>query len=278
MWQCPLCHEPLDTSHSPWHCKNRHSFDRARSGYVNLLPVQNKKSKHPGDDRTMLEARRDFHAHKGYAPLKQAMVELLQPYLKDRTDCIIYDAGCGEGSYLNYCVTALNETGVACRGAGSDIAKLAVEMAAKAFKHCQFVVASSHQLPVISHSLDVCMQVFAPGKTQEYARVLKSDGLLITVDPGPAHLWEIKQAIYAQPRQHEQPTQTREGFSLVAQQPVTYNLNFVDDAQQQALLKMTPFYWRLEPGKLATLCEQLTAVTVDFVIQLWQVETPVHEQ
>lgn len=35
---CPVCGETLVREERVWHCKNRHSFDVARSGYVNLLP------------------------------------------------------------------------------------------------------------------------------------------------------------------------------------------------------------------------------------------------
>ena len=45
---CPLCGNPLTRQERAWVCKNRHSFDIARQGYVNLLPVQQKRSLQPG--------------------------------------------------------------------------------------------------------------------------------------------------------------------------------------------------------------------------------------
>ena len=77
MWRCPLCQQPLQQSMRTWRCDNRHAFDEAKSGYLNLLPVQNKKSKQPGDDKTMVNARRQFHDAKGYEPLMAALVSRL---------------------------------------------------------------------------------------------------------------------------------------------------------------------------------------------------------
>jgi 23S rRNA (guanine745-N1)-methyltransferase len=46
---CPLCHSPLAFTARSWCCENRHQFDQAKEGYVNLLPVQHKRSREPGD-------------------------------------------------------------------------------------------------------------------------------------------------------------------------------------------------------------------------------------
>ena len=81
MWQCPLCQRALDTQSKTWRCAGNHSFDCAKSGYVNLLPVQNKRSLHPGDDKPMLLARRDFHQAQGYGPLMAHLSDLLAAQL-----------------------------------------------------------------------------------------------------------------------------------------------------------------------------------------------------
>ena len=43
---------------------NKHQFDKAKEGYVNLLPVQHKKSKNPGDDAQMVQALHLSQQHK----------------------------------------------------------------------------------------------------------------------------------------------------------------------------------------------------------------------
>ncbi|MBQ4830026.1 methyltransferase domain-containing protein [Alteromonas sp. MMG017] len=280
MWQCPLCRSPIDMSASVIQCSNNHSFDKAKAGYVNLLPVQFKNSKSPGDDKSMVRARREFHDLNGYGPLKQRMADIVAQYYTDtrssdnadinaKPELAIYDAGCGEGSYLNALVTGLEAIGIHTSGSGSDIAKIAVELAAKAYKSQQFVVASSFDLPIGSNTQDVVIQVFAPGSSEEYARVLKAGGLLLTVDPAPMHLFELKSLVYDNPAKHAVDKETRVGFEQSMDETVNYPLHFDNDEQKIALIKMTPYYWRLPPDRLAEIVEKLNQVTVDFRVQAW---------
>ena len=284
MWQCPLCRSPIDMSASVIQCSSNHSFDKAKAGYVNLLPVQFKNSKSPGDDKSMVRARREFHDLNGYGPLKQRMTDIVAQYYTDtynnenvdinadintKPELAIYDTGCGEGSYLNALVTGLEAKGIQTTGSGSDIAKIAVELAAKAYKSQQFVVASSFDLPIESNTQDVVIQVFAPGSSEEYARVLKAGGLLLTVDPAPMHLFELKSLVYDNPAKHAVDKEARVGFEQSMDETVNYPLHFDNDEQKIALIKMTPYYWRLPPDRLADIVEKLNQVTVDFRVQAW---------
>lgn len=242
----------------------------AKAGYVNLFPVQFKNSKSPGDDKAMVRARREFHSKHGYLPLKQRMVTLLADNAPVSEGLRVYDAGCGEGSYLYHIVKGLNEKSIETSGAGSDIAKIAVELAAKAYKGLQFVVASSFALPLQDASQDVVIQVFAPGDSEEYGRVLQTGGLLITVDPAPRHLFELKTLIYDQPQQHNVGAEQREGFSLLVDEAFSYALTFDSREQVTDLVKMTPYYWKLPEGKIDSIISSLKKVTVDFQIRLYK--------
>ncbi|STT79937.1 ribosomal RNA large subunit methyltransferase A [Klebsiella pneumoniae] len=53
-YSCPLCHAPLSRSDNHYSCPQRHQFDLAKEGYVNLLPVQFKRSRDPGDSAEMI--------------------------------------------------------------------------------------------------------------------------------------------------------------------------------------------------------------------------------
>ena len=57
---CPICGEQLHIRDKSCLCPNRHSFDIARQGYVNLLTVQQKHSLNPGDTREQVLSRRTF--------------------------------------------------------------------------------------------------------------------------------------------------------------------------------------------------------------------------
>ena len=54
---CPICAAPLRQTDKTFRCDANHSFDMARQGYVNLLPVQNKRSLNPGDTREQVLSR-----------------------------------------------------------------------------------------------------------------------------------------------------------------------------------------------------------------------------
>lgn len=58
-WCCPLCGAPL-AGDNALKCPSGHSFDRGKEGYWHLLPVQNTRTKAPGDSREMVAARRAF--------------------------------------------------------------------------------------------------------------------------------------------------------------------------------------------------------------------------
>jgi len=78
-------------------CENGHSFDYAKEGYVHLLPVQLKKSLHPGDDKKMVMARRAFLAEGYYDFMRKALLEEISKH----THQSLLDLGCGEGFYTN---------------------------------------------------------------------------------------------------------------------------------------------------------------------------------
>ena len=285
MWHCPLCKSSISLNSTPIRCNNNHSFDIAKSGYVNLLPVQFKKSKLPGDDKDMVKARREFHQLNAYKPLKDKMHLLVEHFLTKtgtannvagnatKQTVSVYDAGCGEGSYLDAMIQGLSRNGFSVKGAGSDIAKIAVDLAAKAFRYAQFVVASSFELALQNETQNVVMQVFAPGSNEEYVRVLKEQGILITVDPAPNHLFELKQQVYDNARHHQISDAPREGFTRIHNECFSFPIKFADADHALALIKMTPFYWKLPQGKIDTIVASLDSVTADFHIQLWKKDT-----
>ena len=60
MLLCPVrdCHMALVREERRLLCARGHSFDVARSGYINLLQPQERRSKQPGDTAAALLGRR----------------------------------------------------------------------------------------------------------------------------------------------------------------------------------------------------------------------------
>ncbi len=80
-YQCPLCQHPLTHRSGSYSCENHHQFDLAKEGYINLLPVQFKRSKEPGDSKEMMQARRAFLDNHHYRPMRDQVIAAFEQYL-----------------------------------------------------------------------------------------------------------------------------------------------------------------------------------------------------
>lgn len=97
LFTCPICAAPLERGERAYACPNGHAYDRAREGYVHLLPANKKHSKAPGDDKGMAEARRRFLSGGYYGHLLAALCALGAEYAPPGE--AVLDSGCGEGYY-----------------------------------------------------------------------------------------------------------------------------------------------------------------------------------
>ena len=162
-WCCPLCGAPL-AGDNALKCPSGHSFDRAKEGYWHLLPVQNTRTKAPGDSREMVAARRAFLSAGYYGIFGQALGELCLEYGQPKAGkpLRLLDAGCGEGWYDRCIAKQFEEAGRPLELAGFDIAKPAVRLAAKALPSARYAVASSFHQPVRTGWADVLLNCFSP--------------------------------------------------------------------------------------------------------------------
>jgi 23S rRNA (guanine745-N1)-methyltransferase len=242
---CPLCRSPLQTDPQIWRCAQGHSFDVAREGYVNLLPVQHKHSREPGDNADMVLARRAFLQAGYYQPLRQAAAALLAP-LQAR---VLLDIGCGEGYYSGAFRAAVPTV------IGLDIAKPAVRLAAKRFRDISWLVGSAALLPLADDALDVVSSLFSPLPVGEMQRVLNARGHVLVVTPAAEHLWSIRERLFDQVRAHE-PDKFLAAFDaqfeLVQRQQLRFPLQLSQPSLRQLLL-MTPYAWKAKPDKRAAL-------------------------
>ena len=119
-FSCPLCHASLTRSDKSYACPQGHQFDMAKEGYVNLLPVQHKRSRDPGDSAEMMQARRAFLDAGHYLPLRETVAQMLGDLLPDSASAML-DIGCGEGYYTARFADVVREKG------GRDIRSRRVE-------------------------------------------------------------------------------------------------------------------------------------------------------
>jgi len=262
-YRCPLCQQTLTLVGPSYCCPSNHNFDLAKQGYVNLLPVQFKHSKAPGDNKAMVQARRAFLDQGFYQPLLDKMLTLYNEYA-DIT-AAVFDAGCGEGFYTQQHKKQENSI------YGVDISKETIKIAAKRYPECHFSVATLSDLPFNNEHFSWLYSVYAPILETEFTRVLKKDGYLLTVTPAENHLFELKTLIYRQANQHDANKKAIKALTLVTEQRLSYLMPLDNNEDRLNLLAMTPFAFKATPEliKKLTTPEKFTC-QADFILRLYK--------
>lgn len=262
---CPLDGAPLTSAGGAWRCPAGHSFDVAAQGHTHLLPVQQKRSRDPGDSKEMVAARRRFLETGVYAPIAAAVSRAVLDSSAADGPLACLDAGCGEGYYLRRLAIAAEAAGRGLAVLGLDISKWAVLAAAKQERRMGWVVGSNANLPVLSATLDRVLCLFGFPVYPEFSRVLRPGGLLIQVDAGPDHLRELREVIYPVLKP-ERPLDLNPppGFALAGQDSVRYSTGLEGAALIADLLLMTPHLFRATAeGRARAAALSALQVTVD---------------
>lgn len=239
---CPLCRTALEQEERSFKCLNGHNFDKAKSGYINLLMSQETKKKRHGDDKLMVLARKEFLESGYYNVLLEKLKEVISKYVKNQD--VILDAGCGEGWYTDSLLKHLTKQALHVNMIGIDISKCAVDFAAKRNKAIQLAVASIADLPVADDSCDMIISIFAPFLREECERALKEQGLLIKVIPLEKHLWSLKKAVYDIPYENVIENLEIEGFDLIEKHEIKEMIHLSNNHDIISLFAMTPYYYK----------------------------------
>jgi 23S rRNA (guanine745-N1)-methyltransferase len=263
-----VCGEALALGIRAASCPKGHAFDRARSGYLNLLLA--KQSAEPGDSVAMLQSRRAFLQAGFYDRLSAATNDAVVHLLGDRAGAQVADLGCGEGFY----VTRLKKSLAAPVVYGVDISRPGIRMAAAYDRDIHWIVASLHRTPFLPRSLDVALCMFAPIDPADVRRVVHDDGALVTVTPGPDHLDGLRAILYRDVKPHPSTPALMSGdtrFESPEPSRVRYPVVVDSSAQIINLLAMTPYYWNISLETRARV-EALTRleVTVDAYINVYR--------
>jgi 23S rRNA (guanine745-N1)-methyltransferase len=186
MLLCPVrdCHLALSRAERRLLCARGHSFDVARSGYINLLQPQERRSKRPGDTVAAVAARRRLHDRGVTKPLLDGIAEMLAARPSD----VALDAGCGDGFYL---ATLARQIGFEAHGV--DISTTAIDAAARRYPEYEWIVANADRfLPYADGSFSIVLSITARMNASEFRRVLRDDGRLLVALPAPDDLIELR--------------------------------------------------------------------------------------
>jgi 23S rRNA (guanine745-N1)-methyltransferase len=184
----------------------------------------------------------------------------------------IADLGCGEGFFTARVNAALASATVY----GVDISRPGIKMAAGT-KGLHWIVASLHRSPFMPGSLTAALSVFAPIDAVDVRRVLKPDGALITVTPGPDHLDALRAILYSSSspaKPHPATPALMLGdtlFTHASSTRVRYPIAVESQAQIMNLLAMTPYYWHAGPAAITAIAQlPRLDLTVDAYVNVFR--------
>ncbi len=261
---CPVCKGELEKRDKSLFCPNGHCYDISKYGYVNLLMSNRSSAKRHGDDRLMVEARRDFLDGGYYSPIRDALLELALPLLKNGSRLL--DSGCGEGWYTAAVYEGAKARNIDIAVACSDISKDALRYAVKRLSNAECAVSSSAHLPVQDGGCDMLLNFFSPLETAEFHRVLDENGILIRAVVLPKHLWGLKAVVYDEPYENGEPETELEGFELRERMDVRTRIK-VEGEDIKRLFSMTPYYYKTSAADHAKL-EKLESVETELEVCL----------
>jgi 23S rRNA (guanine745-N1)-methyltransferase len=172
-------------------CSAGHSFDIARSGYVNLLQPQDRRSPSAGDAKPAVHARAALEQAGVGRALTNGIIEKVAAL---PANAVVADLGFGSGALL----------GTLCRdraitGIGIDLSAAAADLAARSFPALTWVVANAdRRLPLLDDSVDLMLSIHGRRNPAECARVLTAHGRLLVALPAPDDLIELRTLVQGQ--------------------------------------------------------------------------------
>ena len=257
---CPICQENLTLLETSFKCCNRHSFDLAKFGYVNLAPQIKQSANY---DKENFQNRQQILEAGFYQAILDAVSDLLA---SSKTTKIILDIGCGEGFYSR----KLQESHPDKTFYAFDISKDSVQIAAKSEPNwaVNWFVGDLARLPIKDASMDILLDIFSPANYGEFRRVLSKDGILIKVIPTKNHLKEIRQKVQNQLTNKDYSNQDildhfETSFEILEQREVTATYP-INEIQKEALIGMTPLLFHIKQEEIDW--SDLTEITISATI------------
>ena len=254
---CPICQENLTLVESSLKCNNRHSFDLAKFGYVNLAPQIKQSANY---DKENFQNRQQILESGFYQAILEDISDLLAANPSAKT---VLDIGCGEGFYSR----KLQESHSEKTFYAFDISKDSVQIAAKSEPNwaVNWFVGDLARLPIKDASMDILLDIFSPANYGEFRRVLSKDGILIKVIPTENHLKEIRQKVQNQLTKKDYSNQDikehfQEHFTILSNKTASLTKTITAE-QLQALLSMTPLLFHIDQTKIDW--SQLTEITIE---------------
>jgi 23S rRNA (guanine745-N1)-methyltransferase len=274
MFMCPLCGAGMNMNESnSLICSNRHCFDLSKHGYIHLLSRTAKPTKY---GKAVFEARQAMCRSGFFDEVIEQVRDIVRRETGDTRSAPvrILDVGCGEGSHLAGLVTNLGMTAEReVVGVGMDLSKDGIHLAAREYPGLIWCVADLAQSPFADKQFDVILNILSPSNYAEFTRMLRDDGILIKVVPGPGYLRELRALFYGQTdRQTYSNDHVVSHFRSHFHPVETLHIRCVKRLDQTSLthlIHMTPLSWGTTEENLEkALHAGVSHVTVDVAVMV----------
>ncbi|SFF99312.1 putative RNA methyltransferase [Sporolactobacillus nakayamae] len=265
--KCPICGKSLRVvEQKSLICAQKHTFDLAKQGYVNLST----KQVHTHYGKTLFEARRKIIVDHGFFnPLIHILSEQIGKQLNLPTDISILDLGCGEGSHLaKICQMLIHDASRSVTGCGIDIAKEGIQLASKYYPEQIWLVGDLAQPPFKERQFNLILNILSPSNYQTFDQMVKPGGYVIKVIPGSGYLKELRSSIYEHDKAQYSNADTRTLFTEHFPDTITQNIHYVAHLNREGirdLIRMTPLAWNVSEEKRTQWLEKESAdITCEF--------------
>ena len=179
-------------------CAHGHAFDVAKSGYVNLLQPQDRRSLAAGDGRAEIEARARLLAAGTGRALSEALATCVAE-LAPRPGAVAVELGSGSGEHLEALAERFGLLAI-----GIDLASAAAEHAARRFPARTWIVANAdRRLPLLDGGVDLVLSIHGRRNPAECARVLAPGGHLLAALPAADDLSELRARVQGEGLERE---------------------------------------------------------------------------
>lgn len=184
------CEQELLRAEKAWRCPRGHSFDVARSGYVNLLRMNDRRSAEPGDSRAAVEARFRLE-ERGVGAAQAAALASFVGDLGLPEGGTALDVGAGTGMQL-----ARLQAEFGLRGCAVDLSTRACELGSRKRPELRWIVANADRvLPFFDGSFRLIVSSVGPKHPAELRRAISCDGVVVLVVSGADDLIELRAAV-----------------------------------------------------------------------------------
>jgi SAM-dependent methyltransferase len=240
---CPVCGDALSASGGSARCEQGHSFDYARSRYLNLTRTGGGRAR-VGDTPAMVEARAGFLASGHYERIAAAVGEAAAD-IAGPAPRVLAEVGSGIGYHLAAAAQALRAQGAELDCAvGVDLSKAAAAYAARRHRDLVFVVADVETaIPLRDSVADVVLSVFSPRPGAELGRVVRPGGELVVAFAGPRHLERLRERLTLigvhEDKLEQLSERLRPWFDPVSTSAVEYEIE-LDAEDARRLVEMGP--------------------------------------